>query len=235
MSHFWPVVEVGGQRRALLSNNHFSDVNTVGSGASLVQFRAANFVRANSEYLEVPSNSSLDKTTDFTISVRALINDRLVASQAIVAKNTLNDFSYMIQYAFPPSDLIRFIVTNDGLDASSLISPATTFGQPPLGTWMQIIAWHDSVGQRTHIEVDGLEDSVAHTGGVFVGTAPFTVGVDRGSTGALQNFSDGRTEQLGLWDRILNAAERAYIFNGGAGRDLSGLFLQTTSTLYYYL
>ena len=100
---------------------------------------------------------------------------------------------------------------------------------------MQIIAWHDSVGQRLHIEVDGLEDSIAHTTGVHVGTAPFTVGVDRGG-GPLQNFSDGRTEQLGLWDRILTTDERAYIVNGGAGRDLSSLFTQAKrlATPWYY-
>jgi len=230
-THFWPIVEVGGQRSALLSNDHLSDVATVGSGASLVQPLAADFVRASSEYLEVSDNSSLDKTGDFTISVRALINDRLVASQSIVAKNTLPDFQYQIQYAFPGTDLIRFIVSNDG--TSSIISPATTFGQPPLGTWMQIIAWHDSVGQRLHIEVDGMEDSIAHTTGVHVGPAPLTVGVDRGG-GSLQNFSDGRTEQLGLWDRVLTTVERAYIRNGSAGRDLSSIFGKVSPINYYY-
>ena len=82
-----------------------------------------------------------------------------------------------------------------------------------LGTWYFVQAWHDGVTAVSHIRVNGVEDSAPapehqNTGGAFI--------IGNNGTG---NFPfDGVVDEIAIWSRNLTPAERAYLYNAGAGR-----------------
>lgn len=96
------------------------------------------------------------------------------------------------------------------VSSNHLISPI------PNNTWHHVIAWHDSVKNEIGIVIDnGTPVTLAHTGGVQARPAEwFMLGA---STASVRRMA-GKLDEAGLWKRMLTAAERAALYNSGAGR-----------------
>jgi RHS repeat-associated protein len=95
------------------------------------------------------------------------------------------------------------------------------------------VAWHDSVNNTLNIQVNnGTVSSVSYTSGAMDTTYPLSIGAhSNGSYGF-----DGRIDEVVLYKRVLNSAQRSWLYNNGAGRTYSDLTLPNPSgpTTYTY-
>jgi len=212
LQSYWKLDESSGTATDAHSTNHLSDVNTVTGNPGKVG-TSRQFTYANSEYLSIPSNASLQTgDIDFTIAGWVYLDSKS-ANQAVVGKWTGAPAGEYLLFYNPGTDRFRFIVcdttqTNYGLvDAAALGSPAT-------GTWYFIVAWHDATAQTVNIQVNnGTVNSASHPYDVQVAATAFRVG----ATGAFGQEWDGRVDELGLWKRLLTPAERTQLYASGSG------------------
>lgn len=180
---------------------------------------AADFESSDgADYLSGGDTAALEFAgSDFTIA--GWVNVENIAIRTIVAKynTTGNQREYALRFNNTPNpDVFQFIVSNDGT-ATNILS-ASTHGAPSTGSWYFVVAYHDN-GTEIGISVnDGAFDTAAHTTGVFAGSATFCIGAwDTG------NYWDGQIDEVGIWNRLLTAAEITWLYNSGNGRTYEDL------------
>lgn len=213
----WTLDEDGGVREDEVGGNDLADNATVTQAVGK-KVKAAQFTKANLEFL-----SSIDKPDlrmgdiDFTFAGWVYLDSKPAGSMGIITKTGPSD-EYKIEMMVPAIDRFQFRIVN-ALSVGTAIR-ADSFGSPPTGQFIFIVAWNDSVANTINIQINnGAIDSVAHAGGVRVGTNPFEIGrVDQPAT--VRTF-DGRIDEVGIWKRVLTAQERTDLFNGGNGNSYS--------------
>lgn len=209
---YWKLEEASGTRvdSVVTSGNDLTDNNTVTQASGKVG-NAAQFTAANSESLSRASNALLQTgDIDFTLPAWVYL-DAKAARRPILSKwDTANNREYILQYDSTPD---RFSVQVSSNGSATTTLNANTLGSPSTATWYFIVVWHDSANDTLNIQVnDGGIDSQAYASGVFAGTSDFKVATGAGF------FLGGRIDEVGFWKRTLTAAERATLYNSGAGR-----------------
>ena len=218
---FWNLEEASGTRiDATGRGNNLTDNNTVTQAAGRIG-SAAQFTSANSEWLEIADNADLSMgDIDFTVSCWAYL-DSLPDGFVIHNKGDLsvgNGEEYLLWYPSTATNRLRFQVANS---TATGIATANAYGAPATSTWIFAVGWHDSVLNTVNIQVnDGPIDSTAYTGGSYNSAFAFGVGRFINTPGG---FLNGRVDALGIWRRILTAAERTRLYNNGNGRQYPNL------------
>jgi hypothetical protein len=118
---------------------------------------------------------------------------------------------YYLRFTTNSSNSFNFEVSPSGVLPVFSVGSA---GGIVTGTWYNVIAWHDAVNNQLGISVNNVATTVAHSGGVRAGNAEVRIG--SGETGGNEEW-DGLIDEVGVWKRVLTAAERTQLYNGGAG------------------
>jgi hypothetical protein len=193
--------------------NDLADAGTTESTDGKVK-SAGNFVPADLTYLSIADNATLSfGNEDFTLCAWAYL-DATPDHGRIAGKwdSAANDREYLL-YFNDIQDRFYFSVSSNGIAVTNAI--ATTLGAPALATWYFIVAWHDSIANTINIQVnDGGVDSVAHAAGCNDNISPFVIGAD---SVIPDQLLEGRADEVALWRRVLTAAERTALYNGGSG------------------
>ena len=215
---YWKLDEASGSRADSYGTNTLTDNNTVTQNPGKLG-KAAQITLANTEWLSVASNSSLQSgNIDFTITAWVYLDSK-ATSEEIVTKLTgaLALGEYQLQYS-ATSDRFQFqtwdtAVVKGTVDANNLGSPSTA-------TWYYVIAWRDKTAATVNIQVNnGTVNSAAETGPPATSAEGFSIGA-LSTLG--QNGWDGRIDSVGFWKRTLNATERAALYNSGNGMPIVG-------------
>jgi hypothetical protein len=211
----WRLEETSGVRVDATgrSANALSDINTVTSATGKTG-TAAQFTRANSEYLSCVSNSDLVMgDIDCTFAAWVYLDSKPASTAMAILGKWNNDIV--------PSDVEYTLFYNTGIDrfkftvndyAAEVV--ANNFGAATTGQWNLVIAWHDSVANTLNIQVNnGTVNSTSYSGGIPQRSNPFRLGAD-----AFPNFwLDGRLDSVIIWKRVLSSGDRTAVWNGGAG------------------
>jgi hypothetical protein len=209
---YWNLDEASGTRVDSFDANDLTDNNTVTQATGKVG-NAAQFTRANSEYLSHADNASLSTgDIDFTIACWVYLDSK-PGDMGIVIQSTATSRGYALKWE-NGNALYEFFVGNG---SSGIIGDieATTFGTPATGVWHFVVAWHDSVNNTVNIQVDnGTVDSTSTSGAAGDSTADFNIGAN--ASGTVQ-FFDGRIDEVGFWKKVLSSQERTDLYNGGSG------------------
>lgn len=216
---YWRLEEVSGTRIDEVSGHDLTDNNTVTS-ATGKQGTAAQFTRANNEYLSVADHADLSPgDTDWTLQAWVYLDSKPSGSQMrVIDKYQVGAKEYTLLY-YQSGDRFEWVVSANGSSDSAYVD-ANTFGAPSTGTWYCLHAWHDSVNNQIGIAVNaGTADTASHSGGVYNSAAAFEIG--RNATSGFH--WDGRIDEVALWSRVLSGAERTELYNGGSGLAYSDL------------
>lgn len=181
-----------------------------------VRARGVSFDGTN-DYLDRADPDALSLTDDFTFTLWCAPEEVAGAFQVIFGKlYTSGQFSYELR--MNTSDLFQWVISSDG--TATVAITGTNFGAPAINQRVFITVWHDN-GTEIGIQVnDGTANTnTGATGGVNDGTDDFGVGA-RGS-GAVK--FQGMVDELIGWSAVLDAEQRSFIYNGGAGRQLGEL------------
>lgn len=77
-----------------------------------------------------------------------------------------------------------------------------------------VIAWYDAARGQLCVQVNDGPVTYAPFTGAWDSSGTFNIGQLAGAG----NYFNGLVDQVGLWRRPLSAVERAWLYNGGAGR-----------------
>jgi len=209
---YWKLNEASGTRADSVGDNDLTDNNTVTRVVGK-QSGAAQFVLANSEYLSVTSNSSLNiGTSSFTLATWVYLSSKATQMGIITKWPTGGTGVYFIDY-LNSSDRFRFRVTKDGGTSATAI--ADNLGAPSTGTWYFIVCTFD--GTNLSIQVNNGTADTATLAGTTVdpdNADPFYLGRFSGTT---PNYLDGYVDEVGFWKRLLDSEEKARLYNSGSG------------------
>ena len=114
-----------------------------------------------------------------------------------------------------------FRVSANGSSQSATVQ-ASNFGALNTATWYNVVAFHSN---NAHIGITvntATVNTAGYTGGVRVGSAPFTLGgLSDGLAGVATSYLDARIDETGFWKKILTSGERLNLFGGGTGNTYS--------------
>lgn len=221
---WWSLDEESGERADSHGSNPLTDVNTVLYDTGKIG-NAADFELGNDEYLSHADNADLSFSGNDPFTIVVWVNMESKAgdgtSNRIVSKSLgAGNIEYRLQFR-GDDDAFSFELSNDGSGDGLERIIETTVGDPALATWYFIIAYHDPDGDVIGIQVNNnTADEDAHSGGVYDGTSLFCLGIL--NAGESQGF-DGLMDEVGLWNRLLTADEKTWLYNGGDGRAYSEL------------
>jgi hypothetical protein len=210
---YWKLDEASGTRvDATGRGNNLTDFNSVGTAAGIVG-SSAQFVAASSKYLGCASTADLTMgTSNFTISawVRP---DTTGGVQVIAAKgSTAAASSYETSLIACHSGLsnVCLFSISDGVTQRIVAGPVLT-----TGAWHYVVGWLDRPADRIYIQVDGGVPASEILVGYVIPSAGLPFALGRSTFG---HYLNGRLDEVGIWKRVLTTAERASLYNGGAGR-----------------
>lgn len=203
--------------------NHPTNVNGVTQVAGKVG-NAGGFASASTQYLAVNSNSYLAiGNRPFTLEGWVYTVDRSVY-QIIASKYNSQSGSreWLFDIFGGAGARVRFGVYHDAVTFNTV--EAANFGTIPNSTWIHVICWYDPTAGTINIEANGTaETPVAHTGGIYAGTAQMRIGSSTNSSGNPGQSLNGQADELRIWKRIFSSSQRAWLRNGGNGRTLEEL------------
>jgi|GEM_PF-1875776 len=228
---YWKLDEASGTRIDVVGANDLTDNNTVGQATGIVN-DAAQFVAANSEYLDIADNADLSMgDISFSLALWVYFDTKPISASPIGKWNQVDDQrEYRLRYIGGGTDRLQFEVSSTGGGGLSSVN-ADNFGSPSTGEWIFVVCWHDATGDAIGIQVNnGTANTAAHTGGVFDGTSRFALGANV-SGGSPINPWDGRIDETGVWKRVLNTQEKTDLYNGGAGNTPENVSIQTIDGL----
>jgi hypothetical protein len=217
----WNLEEASGTRADALGRIDLADNNTVTQAAGKVG-SAAQFTLANTEYLAASSSDSEIVnfgSHSFTICCWVLF-DSAATEQVIAAKwQTLSgQREWNLDYV-SGGDRFVFLASADGSTFTTLT--ASSGGSPGTGTFRFVMAYYDYDADELGISVDdGTVDTTTHSGGIFKGTAPFTLGTSFDGSGNPSLFFDGRIDAVQIFNRVLSSSEVTAIYNSGSGQEV---------------
>lgn len=215
---FWPFT---GNAADVSGNGN----NGVVTGASLStdRFSASNSAysfNGTTNYISVPSNSTLSGYTDMSISV--WINPGAFSGiQGIVTKwyqvlNCNNNANSDTYEAALSSNQAQFATNNNNLTAFT--SPPT-LPSGSLNNWVHLVYLSNSaVGQFIYIN-GVLSASFATTGAICSSANTLYFGTDyHGTLGNFHRFFNGKIDDIGIWNRLLTNCEIQQLYTSSIGQ-----------------
>lgn len=204
---YWKMDEASGNALDAHGTNHLTDWNTVGSAAGKIG-TARDFETDNDECFYIPAGAAFTTgDIDFTISLWATIES--AANRTAFSKWTGSGGEYSLYY-----DGTRWTFLVYGGSNVSVV--ANNFGAAPLGTWMHVLAWHDSVNNQLGISINnGPPNLLSHSAGLTAQSTAWNLVV--GGWNVNDGQWDGLIDEVGFWKRMLTQRERSDLYNKGNG------------------
>lgn len=206
---YYSLEEASGTRADATGRGNDLTANNAPGNTTGIQANALALATASSQYLS-RADSADHSMGDIDFSIAFWFYSTSGGSKGIVTKWQTggNQREWWIGQL---TSTINVFVSNNGSAAASLAN-GSAHSQT---AWHFCVMWHDAAANTINVSVDnGTTASVAHSTGVFNGTAPFNIGAENGGV-----FFDGRVDEVGVWKRVLTSLERTELYNAGAGRD----------------
>lgn len=221
ISH-WKLEESSGTRNDSHGTNHLTDNNTV-TGASGKLGNAAQFTRANGEWLSITDNPSLSIGAAQSFTWACWIYPDTLDLCSVIQKN--DDFigAVTAEYELYISGRPRFTVGDGVSNSADTDGPSINTGE-----WSLCIAWYSHADAKIYLQVNNGALYEAAVGfSLYDSTRPLAIGNFSG--GGTSFAFNGRMDSVSFWKRALTTAERAALWNNGSGLPYES-FLRTPIT-----
>jgi hypothetical protein len=219
---YWKFDESAGNAADSVSTNTLTNVNDVMYKSGKIG-NGAQFVAASSTYLTIPDASQvgLDLSSALTIagwvkfdSLPTLGNYMYVVSKWRDGDNSGASYFLSLQNTLSGYSLYSALA-----DESNIYDVRANW-TPVVGTWYHIVVtWSASAGVAK-LYVNGSQigtDVPISLSRLQDNPVPFKVGANADSAGNSYQFQDGMIDEVGVWNRALNANEIGLLYSGGTG------------------
>jgi hypothetical protein len=202
---YWKLDETSGPRIDSAGSNNLTDNGSVGSAVGKVG-NAASY--SGSNFLSLASNSDVQITSDFTVACWVYLATVPSTRQMFVTKDNSSNREYILYISVTKRFTFR-IHSVDIVADSTTVSP---------DTWYFLVGDFRASDNRIRLMVnDSTLSSMTGTSGPTVGSAEFMVGAREFVGFEEPVLSGGRIDEVGIWKRLLTAAEITQLYNGGSG------------------
>lgn len=207
LTAYWKLDETSGNRADSWGTNTLTSVNSTGATNGIIS-NGAKFTPPTTNSLTALDGPDIRNGGQLTISAWVKLTN-ITEISGIVTK----DASGAREYSLLCNGNWQFNIFNGTTvlraQVNSGVSPATN-------AWFHIVGSYDSA--NVYIQVNnGTVAQAARTGAHGNSTSALSIGNDASTTGRIAN---GIVDEVGIWNRILTAAEVAELYNSGAGRTL---------------
>lgn len=226
---WWRMEENGGTAYDSHGTNHLTETSgTIPAAAGKVG-NARDFENDDSEYLEIASNASIAfNNTDFTVGAWIKL-ESLASLASVLGKGytSTNQRGYQLWfYGAAGEDVLpKFSISRDGAN----LFDATGDTVLSLDTWYFLVGWNDSVAKKVYLQINNGTPFVgSHNGYVFQNTEPLRIGHLKGQP----RYFDGLIDEAFIFNKVLSADERTWLYNNGAGRGYSDLSYEGVTAVF---
>jgi hypothetical protein len=207
---YWNLDESSGDAIDAHGSNDLTETGgTVGAAAGKIN-GCRDFEADDSAFFTVADNTDLS-TGDVDLSLAGWVNAESFPGgpRMIAAKYTVSgdQREYALLYT---GSAFAFRATSDG--AIGTLTTAVWGSSPSTSTWYFVAGGHSASSNEIWVSVNaGTPVTASHAGGVYDGTADFTLGAN-----ASGNYWDGLIDEIGLWKRDIRS-DLAALYNSGNG------------------
>lgn len=205
--HYWTLDEQSGTRNDSVGSAHLTDNNTVGYSSGK-NGNAASFVGANSESLSSNTLAVPAVEADFTASLWFYMNSSVGGQALLTQWGTIGSNTGLFSlgyYMTTPGALDLYVWDAAYKNASVAVTTSA---------WHLAVIWYSTTDKKFYLSVDnGTPASIAVAGINTLATYGIRIGSESG-----QRYSNSNIDEVGIWNRVLTAQERATLYNSGAGK-----------------
>ena len=211
---YWKLDESSGNAADSVGGNTLTNNGTVTYSAGKIN-NAADF-DGSTDYLSKTDNAALSITNNLSISCWINQGAGRITNDIIVAKSMAANLGYELRIRnsagadWAPTTYIS--QTGDNVTEDQWYTATGYINST--GTWYHIVTTYASGTCLIYVNASsiGLTNSGGTTS-IFDNTTAFTVGA---RADPLEYFH-GSIDEVGIWNRVLSAAEVTTLYNGGAG------------------
>ena len=168
------------------------------------------------DYVEVANNTTIARTQNISYSIWVNLVDGTARQYLVGNWNSSNGGTGL---AIETSNILVFQL-GDGTNDSYFNSRVTNFTTyAPNNTWNHILATWDGTDAKIYIN-GTLRNTWTPTSLTISNWSTFHIA--RRSATTVNNLTNGKLDEIALWDSGLSAAAVTAIYNGGKPKDLSG-------------
>lgn len=217
----WDMEEASGNRADALGTYNLTGVPQIPSTTGIVN-TAADFVSSSYFLYQSTLPGTNYHQSDFTISTWARINTSKGFSRGFLGQtHTSGAQNYELIYD-QPTDSFSFKMLG------GLTGQVYDTTSPTVDTWYHLIAWYDATAGEIGIQVNNSTPITTTTSGSPSAAASyFKVGF------GVNTLTPGSIDTTVLHSKILSAAERATLYNSGAGQTCAAIQADPTATPTY--
>lgn len=215
---YWKLDELTGTRKDFFSTHDM----TLGEEPDAIDGQvtsAADFTESNSEYLSAGDDPDFDATGNVSISFWIKTTSTEVGDVILSKYDNVANGKYWILTLGIGG--VAGKVAFDFYDGTNQQSRKTTTSIND-GSWHHIVATWDDSANLVNLYVDnGSEESVVVTDNGTVGdiSNDEEVFMGRHETGGA-DYITAALDEMGFWDKLLSAQERADLWNSGNGQTM---------------
>lgn len=214
---WWKFDATSGNAADSYGSNTLTAGNSPGSTTGIVG-NCRTYTIASTQYFQISDNADVslgdkDWTIGGWVYLTAVATVQTIAAKRDNTTATNNEFTFIYNTS---SQKLEFYQFNSGTTANAALSSSTTVTS---ATWYYVLIWHDNTANKLYMQVNGgTVSEVALTVVPYEGGSSFQFGAQISTHTSLLG---GRTDEWGIWHRVLTTAERTYLYNSGAGRTLT--------------
>lgn len=211
---YWRLEESSGTRYDCSSKgNHLTANNSPGQSAGKVG-NCSTFSGASSQSLSVTDNGTLPNPTQTNFSVAAWVylTNKLALEICVAKSDTTSGDAFALFYYNTPDRFAAQIGSASTVD----VVQDSHLGSPATNTWYFLFASFTKSNSNLVFSVNnGTADSGTITHYPTGTTQPLSMGRYRPS--GTPFYLTGKLDEVGIWNRVLTAAEITYLYNAGLG------------------
>lgn len=211
---YWPLNEASGTRNDSHGSNNLTDNNTVGTAAGK-RDGAADFIRANSEFLSITDASQVGLDINSDVTFAFWFNPDTTDAAGLITKYNYDlgnsGRAYAVEWKIDGD--ISLATSDGGANAQRAGWTGTGIST---GSWYHIVVTLDLSAGTAELFVNGVSQGTK-TGfptSIVNNSQPFELA---GNAGAGYHF-DGKMDEVGIWTEILTQDHIDWLYNSGAGR-----------------
>lgn len=217
---YWPLASAGAVdlKSYVDGHNTLANNNTVAraAGPSSNLPDAADFTAASTQYLDIADNAALAPRGKMALACWVRLTDNTAARNVFAKYNTTGNQREFRLYFNNTSGHLNFAISSDG--AAGTATEIVAVSSIQTDTWYFVQCTWDGAVMRAGNNLTTV--TTAAKTGLFDGTSPFEVGRRIGAV----EYWNGQIAGLCLWSGYVpSAAEFAWLYNNGQGRDLRRL------------
>src|SRR5262245_20477978 len=157
---------------------------------------ARRFVSASSQYLSAPHAADLAWGGPFYFRCRLRLNAKTAAASSIASKLNAAATAGEYQLVYVQSgDRIQISASQGGAPWLASVV-ANAFGSPPVGQWLSVVFWADTVNGFLGLGINGLED---YQGSVYFFTSNSALPFNLAAYGNAGQFLQGDLAEVAIY------------------------------------